>query len=109
VSDASSEVALTGKKRVRQENLLKKEVQSDEDEDKDEKKVDDDGEDDKVVDSEDELRAFKDADPASKEWKNRQRTLIVCSRGIAGRMRHLVQDILNIIPNTKKEAKVDRK
>ena len=53
MSDASSEVALTGKKRVRQENLLKKEVQSDEeeDEDKDEKKVDDDGEDDKVVDS----------------------------------------------------------
>ena len=35
--------------------------------------------------------------------------MIVCSRGIAGRMRHLVQDILNIIPNTKKEAKVDRK
>ena len=42
------------------------------------------------IDPENELRAFKDADPLSKDWKNRQRTLVVCSRGIAGRMRHLV-------------------
>lgn len=42
------------------------------------------------IDPEEDLRAFKDPDPASKEWKNRQRTLVVCSRGIAGRMRHLV-------------------
>jgi ribosome biogenesis protein BRX1 len=56
-----------------------------------------------------ELGAFKDADPSTKEWKNRQRTLVVCSRGIAGRMRHLVQDLTNLLPNTKKESKVDRK
>ena len=42
------------------------------------------------IDPENDLRAFKDPDPASKDWKNRQRTLVVCSRGIAGRMRHLV-------------------
>lgn len=55
------------------------------------------------VDSEDELRAFKDPDPQSKEWKNRQRTLILISRGIAGRFRHLVEDIMGLIPNVKKE------
>ena len=55
------------------------------------------------------MRAFKDPDPASKEWKNRQRTLIVCSRGIAGRMRHLVQDLQEMLPNTKRESKINRK
>ena len=61
------------------------------------------------LDPEDDLRAFKDADPASKEWKNRQRTLVLCSRGIAGRMRHLVKDLCDLIPNTKVESKVNRK
>jgi len=61
------------------------------------------------VDSEDELRAFKDPDPLSKEWKNRQRTLVLISRGIAGRFRHLVEDITSMIPNIKKESKIDRK
>ena len=60
-------------------------------------------------DPEDDLRAFKDPDPASKEWKNRQRTLVVCSRGIAGRMRHLVKDLCDLIPNTKMESKLNRK
>ena len=61
------------------------------------------------LDPENDLRAFKDADPASKEWKNRQRTLVICSRGIAGRMRHLVKDLTDMIPNTKMESKVNRK
>lgn len=55
------------------------------------------------------MRAFKDPDPASRDWKNRQRTLVVCSRGIGGRFRHLVDDIMGMIPNTKKEHKVGRK
>ena len=61
------------------------------------------------LDPENDLRAFKDPDPASKEWKNRQRTLVICSRGIAGRMRHLVKDLQDLIPNTKMESKVNRK
>ena len=61
------------------------------------------------VDPEMELRAFKDPDPNSKEWKNRQRTLVVCSRGIAGRMRHLVKDLCDMVPNTKTESKLNRK
>ena len=61
------------------------------------------------VDSEDELRAFKDPEPASKEWKNRQRTLVAYSRGVSGRFKYLINDILDMIPNTKKESKLDRK
>ena len=31
------------------------------------------------------------------------------SRGIAGRFRHLVDDLVNMLPNTKQESKLDRK
>ena len=33
----------------------------------------------------------------------------MCSRGLGGRMRHLVDDLCNLIPNTKRESKVQRK
>ena len=33
-------------------------------------------------DPEDELRALADQDPESKEWKNRQRVLLISQRGI---------------------------
>ena len=62
-----------------------------------------------VNDPEEELRAFKDAEPLSKEWKNRQRVLMVCQRGIEGRFRHLMEDLINLIPHSKKEAKVEKK
>ena len=61
------------------------------------------------VDSEDELRVFKDPDPASREWKNRQRTLVVSSRGLTGKMSQLVHDICEMVPNTKRESRVNRK
>ena len=35
--------------------------------------------------------------------------MVVCSRGIAGRMRHLVKDLCDQIPNTKLESKLNRK
>ena len=76
--------------------------------DKEEDKIDDEAKE-EDHDSENDLRAFKDPDPASKEWKNRQRTLVVCSRGIAGRMRHLVKDLTDLVPNTKMESKLNRK
>ena len=55
------------------------------------------------------MRAFKDADPNSKEWKNRQRTLILCSRGVNSRYRHLMNDVIDLLPHSKKEVKVERK
>lgn len=60
-------------------------------------------------DPEDQLRAFKDADPHSKEWKNRQRVLMVTQRGCSGRFRTLVMDLLCLIPHSKSESKVERK
>lgn len=62
-----------------------------------------------VVDPEEELRAFKDVEPLSKDWKNRQRVLMVCQRGIEGKFRHLMDDLINLIPHSKKEAKVEKK
>jgi ribosome biogenesis protein BRX1 len=61
------------------------------------------------IDPEEELRAFKDAEPLSKEWKNRQRVLLVCQRGIEGRFRHLMEDLVGLIPHSKKEQKVEKK
>ncbi len=61
------------------------------------------------IDEEDELRAFKDADPMSKEWKNRQRTLVLCARGVNSRFRHLLNDLLSLLPQGKKESKIERK
>lgn len=55
------------------------------------------------------MRAFKDQDASSKEWKNRQRTLFLCARGVNARYRHLMSDIQDLIPHSKKEAKVEKK
>lgn len=41
--------------------------------------------------------------------KNRQRVLILGSRGITHRQRHLLQDIHNLLPHSKKESKLDSK
>ena len=61
------------------------------------------------IDPEEELRAFKDPEPLSKEWKNRQRVLMVCQRGIEQRFRHLLTDLIDLIPHSKKESKIERK
>jgi ribosome biogenesis protein BRX1 len=66
-------------------------------------------EDNKPVDFKEELRAFKDSDPLSKEWKNRQRVLIVCQRGERGHQRRLMEDLVKLIPHCKTETKIERK
>ena len=55
------------------------------------------------------MNAFRDADPNSKQWKNRQRTMIFSSHGISNTFRYLVKDIINLIPNSKVESKLERK
>ena len=54
------------------------------------------------------MRAFKDPEPNSREWKNRQRTLVLCARGVNSRFRHLMNDILDMLPHGKKENKIER-
>ncbi len=55
-----------------------------------------------------ELEAFKDSNGAH-DWTNRQRTLILCSRGVNQSQRHLMNDLIDLIPHSKKEPKLDRK
>ena len=55
------------------------------------------------------MRAFKDPEANSREWKNRQRTLILCARGVNSRFRHLMNDLMDLMPHCKKENKIDRK
>ena len=44
----------------------------------------------------------------NKDWVNKTRTLIVASRGVSHQERHLVNDLINLIPNSKKECKIER-
>ncbi|KAF2263918.1 ribosome biogenesis protein-like protein Brx1 [Lojkania enalia] len=43
------------------------------------------------------------------ERKNRQRVLILSSRGVTYRHRHLLQDLYSLMPHSRKEAKLDTK
>lgn len=52
---------------------------------------------------------FKDADPLSKQWKNRQRTMVFSTRGISGHFKSLVSNITDLLPNSKVEPKLERK
>lgn len=61
------------------------------------------------VDSENELRAFKEPEANTREWKNRQRTLVLCARGVNSRFRHLMNDLMDLLPHSKKESKIERK
>eukprot|EP00743_Colponemidia_sp_Colp-15_P002018 GILK01002192.1.p1 GENE.GILK01002192.1~~GILK01002192.1.p1 ORF type:complete len:313 (+),score=53.59 GILK01002192.1:45-941(+) len=46
---------------------------------------------------------------AAKKWKNKQRTLVFCARGIIHRYRHLMEDLRVLLPHSKKEVKFDKK
>jgi ribosome biogenesis protein BRX1 len=40
-------------------------------------------------------------------YRNKQRCLTLCSRGVTARYRHLIEDIRTLIPHHKKESKLD--
>jgi len=42
------------------------------------------------------------------KWINKQRTLIVASRGVSHQERHLVNDIISLLPHAKKECKIEK-
>ena len=48
------------------------------------------------------------SNPEIKNWINKIRTLIVSSRGVSHQERHLVNNLLSIIPNAKKECKIEK-
>ncbi|KAK1227606.1 Ribosome biogenesis protein brx1 [Marasmius sp. AFHP31] len=45
----------------------------------------------------------------TKKMKNKQRVLLLSSRGITHRMRHLMSDIESLLPHVKKDSKLDSK
>ncbi|KAI0340074.1 Brix-domain-containing protein [Trametopsis cervina] len=47
--------------------------------------------------------------PAPKRIRNKQRVLLLSSRGITHRMRHLMTDIETLLPHVKKDSKLDSK
>mmetsp|Transcript_15466 Transcript_15466/g.38956 ORF Transcript_15466/g.38956 Transcript_15466/m.38956 type:complete len:371 (-) Transcript_15466:152-1264(-) len=42
-------------------------------------------------------------------YRNKQRTLVFCSRGVTSRFRHLMEDIRSLLPHHRKEVKHDTK
>ncbi|KAH9832987.1 ribosome biogenesis protein BRX1 [Rhodofomes roseus] len=57
-----------------------------------------------IVGADEEMQA-----PAPKKMKNKQRVLLLSSRGITHRMRHLMNDIEALLPHVKKDSKLDSK
>jgi len=41
-------------------------------------------------------------------WRNKQRTLVFCSRGVTSRFRHLMEDVKKLLPHHKTEPKFDK-
>ncbi|CDO94871.1 unnamed protein product [Kluyveromyces dobzhanskii CBS 2104] len=44
-----------------------------------------------------------------KQFMNKQRTLLITSRGVTYRHRHLIQDLSSLLPHSRKEPKLDTK
>lgn len=40
-------------------------------------------------------------------YRNKQRCLVICSRGVTARYRHLLEDLRTLIPHQKKDSKLD--
>ena len=51
---------------------------------------------------EDESHNVKVGEPSMKKKKNKQRVLLLSSRGITHRMRHLMNDLETLLPHVKK-------
>lgn len=47
--------------------------------------------------------------PARPDMKNKTKVLILSTRGVTTRFRHLMEDLLKILPHAKKESKLDSK
>lgn len=60
----------------------------------------------------DEPEVIDNKKPSQKEsstsWINKQRTLVVASRGVSHQARHLVNDVISLLPHSKKECKIEK-
>ena len=55
-------------------------------------------------DKEDEVEESAFKEQTEKQWKNRCRVLVVAGRGSAPGFRHLVKDLVDLLPHSKKEV-----
>ncbi|TQS33538.1 hypothetical protein Golomagni_06113 [Golovinomyces magnicellulatus] len=55
------------------------------------------------------IRATDEESQSSEVKKNKQKVLILSSRGITYRQRHLLNDIASLLPHSRKDAKLDTK
>lgn len=53
------------------------------------------------------LAAIKSSITSDGRYHNKQRMLLISSRGITARYRHLLEDLRTLIPHSKKESKLD--
>ena len=60
------------------------------------------------LNSDDIKNKFINSTQTNKDWINKTRTLIVASRGVSHQERHLVNDLIGLIPNAKKECKIEK-
>jgi ribosome biogenesis protein BRX1 len=51
----------------------------------------------------------KAVDPEHTGVNRKEKSLLLTSRGVVARFRHLMQDLLSLLPNAKKDAKIDSK
>ncbi|KZS88371.1 Brix-domain-containing protein [Sistotremastrum niveocremeum HHB9708] len=64
---------------------------------------------DEINDGDEEMEDATDAQPVVKKRRNKQRVLLLSSRGITHRMRHLMNDLEALLPQVKKDSKLDSK
>lgn len=54
-------------------------------------------------------RSKREKNHNEKQFMNKQRTLLISSRGVTFRHRHLIQDLSSLLPHSRKEPKLDTK
>ena len=60
------------------------------------------------IDDEEPVEEVKGAEKKRGIWKNKQRTLVVASRGVSHQERYLVNDVISMLPHSKKECKIEK-
>ena len=75
-----------------------------------EEKEKEDDDEDKPVDKKELISKLESSNGnTNPQWKNRQRVLVVASRGVTHQERILMNNIISLLPHSKKECKIDRK
>ena len=82
-------------------------VQEDVDDDQEEAEANDENKGVKSNNHQEETPAIEPAFQSDGRYHNKQRCLILSSRGVTSRFRHLLEDLRTLIPHNKKESKLD--